>query len=871
VSISRCVFGLFDRRSLFLFALAVVAGLGRSATAQTAPQLLPYTVKLIAGGGTVAIAKGATCPVSGFTSTDAFGDGCLATEVLIAPSSTVGTGARYAIADKTGAVFFSDATNSLVRRVDPITGVVTAVAGGAAASPAAGTACGATVSTDSDGDGCLGTLVKLGHPMGLAFSATGDLYFADNSFNDIRKIAATAGVITTTGIITNIAGGTNSGYNVNNTSLSGPVVAATQSFLSAPFGIAFDTVGNLYVADEGNQALEVINLTAANETIQGLTVPAGTIAKFAGYGSLAAKTATSGDCPDYVSTTVKGGCYFGLFTSGNPANTSNVDSAYGLTVDPSGNIYFANEFPNDVGLITPANIISNFAGIENSAAKKNVRGLAGSFGIGSDFGIASDANANIYITDASLGVVWRVDGTTGHTMYVVAGGATSVCSVATDTFGDGCPATQTKFGSSGTGNFATTTLPGPGVYGITVDANADLFTGDTETGLIREVASGTQFGNIGATQTDILDIHFAASDSAASGGYSITSGATIFSIGTPSCTTNADSTTDCLLPITAAPSVIGPITGTLQVRAQLGGIGTFPLTGNFVQSPVTRTVVSVTGSTSCGTGVAYPTTAPTTLTASLVANGPSTATGSIIFYANGTALAPTSGVPVINIGTTAAPVYGANLSFTFSTPGTYVITATYSGDSYFKTSTSAAVASVTTALPAFTTSAILYQQNTVAAGQTALYSFTLAQTVYTGTITFAATGLPANSAVSFSPTSIAANGCSTSNTVAVSILTQQGPAALSSIGLGSRPWGIGTTLLGLGLALCIGLRRRRAPLQYGQFWMALALLIAASGTVACGNGVTATPRTPAGAYTLTITATGSAGTTASFNVPLTVK
>jgi len=75
----------------------------------------------------------------------------------------------------------------------------------------------------------------------------------------------------------------------------------------------------------------------------------------------------------------------------------------------------------------------------------------------------------------------------------------------------------------------------------------------------------------------------------------------------------------------------------------------------------------------------------------------------------------------------------------------------------------------------------------------------------------------------------------------------------------------------MGLALAIGLRRRRAPLRYGQFWMALALLLAASGTVACGNGVTATPATPAGPYTLTVTATGSAGTVFSFTVPLTVK
>ncbi|HEY4378758.1 MAG TPA: hypothetical protein VGN01_00330, partial [Acidobacteriaceae bacterium] len=494
MSISRCGFGSFNRRWALLSVALTLVGLGGNAFAQTAPQLLPYTVKLIAGGGTVAIAKGAACPVSGFIAADAFGDGCLATEIMIAPTSTSGTGPRYAVADRTGAVFFSDATNGLVRRVDPVTGIVTAVAGGAASSPSSGTACGAFTSTSSDGDGCLGTAVKLSKPMGLVFSASGDLYFTDNGFDDIRKIAATGGLITTTGIITNIAGGSTFGYNVNNTSTTGPVIAATQSYLNFPYGIAFDTAGNLYVADEGNQALEVINLTAASETIQGMTVPAGTIAKFAGFGNLAAKTAQSGDCPDFVSTSARGGCYFGSFTNGTAANISNLDSAYSLTVDAAGNVYFANEFVNDVGLITPANILTNFAGIENTAAKKNTRGPAGSFGIGSDFGIASDANTNLYITDASSGFIWRVDGSAGHTMYVVAGGAATVCSAATDSLGDGCPALQAKFGSSGTGNFASTTLPGPGIFGVSVDSFADLFTGDTETGVIREVASGTQFG-----------------------------------------------------------------------------------------------------------------------------------------------------------------------------------------------------------------------------------------------------------------------------------------------------------------------------------------------------------------------------------------
>src|SRR4051794_7254472 len=49
-----------------------VLGFLNTAQAQTAPTLLPYTLNVIAGGATSSPAAGATCPVSGFKSTDAF-------------------------------------------------------------------------------------------------------------------------------------------------------------------------------------------------------------------------------------------------------------------------------------------------------------------------------------------------------------------------------------------------------------------------------------------------------------------------------------------------------------------------------------------------------------------------------------------------------------------------------------------------------------------------------------------------------------------------------------------------------------------------------------------------------------------------------
>ena len=861
MSILRCIFDFANPRRLFAFSFVALAGVCSSAVAQTVPpQLLPYTVKLIAGGGTVAIAAGATCPVSGNTSTDAYGDGCLATEVQL-------SGPRSAVADTNGNIFFTDYTNGLVRRVDAITGVIIAVAGGAASSPASGATCGVNVSTDAIGDGCLGTLVKLSHPASIVFAPNGDLYFGDTGQGQVRKISATGGVIKTSGVISLVAGNVAGTYGYAASNATTTIVAATQSYLHSPYGLAFDTLGDLFIVDEYTEAILVVNTNATgSNTVNTVPVAAGTIWKIAG-------TSTGATAPYCVNATGSGyGCSYGLYTQNIQANTDTFDSTYSVAVDPTGNVYAGDEYYDSVFKVSTAGVLSTYAGIQNSVGSKPTigkRGPATSFGVGSVFGIAADANSNVYFTDASSGAIWRVDGA-GQTMYVVAGGATSFCSGSTDTYGDGCPGLQAKFGSSGSGNYAT--AASPGIYGVSVDANSNLYVGDTVSSLVREIASGTQFGNVGAIQTNILDVHFAANDSAAAGGYTLTSGASIFSLGTQSCTTNSDLTTDCLLPITVIPTVLGPFTGTLQVQSQLNGTSIFPLTGNFTQSPVTRTVASTANSnTACGSSNSYLATAPITLIASLVANGPSAPTGNIIFYANGVALAPTTGVAVTNIGTTNAPVYGAKLSYTFTTPATYAITAVYSGNSYFKTSTSGAAVAVA-AVPTFSAAAISYQQSTVAPGQTALYSFTVNQTVYTGTIAFSASGLPANSTVVFSPATIAANGCSITNTIAVSILTQQGAAtSVSSFGLGGHgPWSALASLAGLVMALLVGLRGRRAPLRYRQLWMVLALLIASSGAIACGNSAVAKQATPAGTYSITITATGSTGTPSSFTLPLTV-
>jgi streptogramin lyase len=962
------------------------------AAAQTAPQLLPYTAKVLAGGGSTALTAGSTCQRTGATpsgniSTDTYANGCLATEIPSSELSPGTYGPRYALSDSTGAVYFGDFNNGMVRRIDPVTGVVTAVAGFGytGSNPGAGSSCSAkdphtSIAGDLYGDGCLGISVKLGSVSGLAINpSTGDLYISDKTYHNVRKMAmhngGVAAVIlngvgsnyaaaptvtfsapptggtTATGTATISSGGNVTGVTITSagsgytaaptvtfsasttgttatgtavytgvmsmvagnyngggaTSLDGFTAGCSTSaapsttlgstcLLDAPYGLAFDNSGNLYIAEEYYEAILALNTgTSTTDIIYPNTSYAITLAPQILTTLVGARTPTNGatapgPCLNGTGTTTTGlsGCNYGNYVNGMAATANYLDAPYGVAVDSNGNIFIADEYNNAVGEVTTGGILYNYEGLYPGSGTGAIqlvtkRGPSGTglsvtssgFTTGSDFGIAIDPSNNLYVTDSLSGYLWRVDATT-QTEYVVGGGGT-VCTAfiasPTDAYGDGCPARQATFSKSGTSYSST------GIFGVAADNYGDVFIGDEGNGLVREIASGTQFGSTGASATDYIDIHFAAGDTpiTASGtavpfavSTTTPANATIFVAGTPTCTLNTDNngttnTTDCVLSVTASPTVSGPYAGLLTVKSNLVPAGTsFSLNGNFVQSPVTRlAVTSATSSPTCS-GTTYATTTPVLLTASIVANGPYAPTGTVTFY-TGTAGNLTQ-IGSSSLSTTAP--YSATISNTVTTAGTYTITAIYTPPTgnYFLGSQSSAT--LTSEVAGFSLSNTGYQQASVTPGQTALYSFLISQGNYTGTIGFTVTGLPANSSYTISPTTVTGVGCLTTSTVALSILTQA-QQVVTPGGLDGSGHGLARALsliAGLGLALLIGLRRRRLPLRFAQIGMMLALFLVAGSTLGCGKAVgtvlqPATPASPANApYTITVTPTTTVGT-----------
>lgn len=157
--------------------------------------------------------------------------------------------------DATGNLYIAAAGNSRIRVVNHTSGSYFGVAMTANnIYTVAGTSPGLS------GDGGAATAAQLSSPGGMAFDAAGNLYISDTGNHRIRVVNNTAGtyfgVAMTPNNIYTVAG-TSSG-------LSGDGSAATAAKLSSPYGLAFDTAGNLYIAAFSNHRIRVVNKTPGN-------------------------------------------------------------------------------------------------------------------------------------------------------------------------------------------------------------------------------------------------------------------------------------------------------------------------------------------------------------------------------------------------------------------------------------------------------------------------------------------------------------------------------------------------------------------------------------------------------------------------------
>jgi sugar lactone lactonase YvrE len=344
---------------------------------------LNQRIRKIDAGGVISTFAGSGPPDSqgtlqnGATPTGANGDGGPATQAVFNQPHGVAV-------DSKGNVYIADSNNQRLRMVDAGSGTITTIAGTgdpkappcpdkSATCPAAGSGlkfpksmfmaagdqlyladsghgmirkldlaanpvtitivAGNTQSRTYGGDGGRAVDAQLNTPEGVAVDKAGNLYIADSMNNLVRKVD-------TNGIITTLAGDVAAAQAASDAKQ--PVAArnsagdggpATSAILDGPRGIAVDSSGHVYVAQEAADPAT----QATGARIRRID-PSGTINSIAGTGNTSGRGRVAGD-PGPV-----------------PAGQAEFNTMHDLAVDAAGNLWIADSKNNLVRvLFDPAN------------------------------------------------------------------------------------------------------------------------------------------------------------------------------------------------------------------------------------------------------------------------------------------------------------------------------------------------------------------------------------------------------------------------------------------------------------------------------------------------------------------------------------
>ena len=381
----------------------------------------------------------------------------LAGQALTSGSSDgVGKDARFyfptgVAVDGSGNVYVADQNNNTIRKVTP-GGVVTTLAGLAAGGPGSNDGTGSAAQFDT--------------PTSVAVDGSGNVYVADTDNQTIRKV-------TPAGVVTTLAGQPGSFG-----SSDGTGSAAQFSF---PCGVAVDSSGNVYVADQYNYSIRkvtpsgVVSTLAGNPAIQGSSDGTGSAARFDQPFGVAVDSSGNVYVADSANHTIRkvtpaggvttlAGLAGNAGSSNGTGSTARFYSPTGVAVDGSSNVYVADTNNHTIRKVTPAGGVTTLAGLAGNAGSSNGTGSAARFN--NPTGVAVDGSGNVYVEDQGNQIIRKV---------TAAGVVTTLAGL-----------TGSSGSSDGTGTAARFNNP----TGVAVDSSGNLYVADTNNSTIRKVTSG---------------------------------------------------------------------------------------------------------------------------------------------------------------------------------------------------------------------------------------------------------------------------------------------------------------------------------------------------------------------------------------------
>ena len=779
---------------------------------------------------------------------------------LMIPSATV--------FDAAGNLYFVETGNHVVRKVTSA-GVITTVAGNGVQG--------------FSGDSGPATAAQLDSPAGLALDSSGDLFIADSHNHRIREVSSATGTIAT------IAGTGAPGFSGD----GGPAIAAT---LDLPTALAFDSSGNLYLADSNNHRVRRIAATTGAIT----TVAGNGVEAFAGDGGLA--TVASIDSPNglaldssgnlyiadthngrvrevaastgHISTVAGAGVVAGNVQSfggdNGPATAAGLALPRGLTMDSAGNLYFADSANHRIRRISPTGTITTVAGqgTENFAGDGAPAVAAN---LDSPRSVAISPAGLLTLADSDNQRIRQLDalpapgpdihtlaglGTTTQGVLALSGSsvvaygsgsitatlATSSTATGSVTFLDSCNGTQTALGiaslNSDAATISTSTLAA-GAHSIVA-----TYPGD----------AGHSSAQSSALAISVSPLAIAAAPNPAF----ILYGQPIPALSGSLSGVLPQDTGKVAAVFTSSAVALSPV-GSYPIAATLTGISAgdyavavTPATNLSIAQAPTQTALSASTS-SPGLGL------PVTLTVQATSTTSGVPTGSIAF-ADGSATL--SVVPLSASG--AASFTTGSLAL-----GAHNLSAAYSGDANFLPSSSATANVAVGPASDFTLTATGATAQSIPSGSAATYSFSVAMlgAAMSSPIALAVQGVPLGATSSINPSYIPPGGAVTSFTVTIqtplAALEQPSrPVVAGSFASGSpRSTGSGPqVLLALLLLPMIGFARRRKALIV--FFAAVSCILLATLATGCGNRISPDAESAnSTTYTLTVTgtATGPAG------------